>query len=209
MTVTLIIIGLLLLPVLYNLSFPFKRPLLDNYFLPGQTFISKAEGVTQTFIRQDGNKVYCELKFNPNAIGPPEHLHTNLDEHATVIKGTLTIKVGGHISKLNQGDRLCFKRGIYHRMYNETNEVVIVRSEKNDDYVPAEFAYSLAQLYPLMKSDGGLSLKMFAKICVLDELFDSAILGTPPAFFNLIKKIIKPYARLFGVTPYDDKSRPK
>ncbi len=209
MTATLIIVSLLLLPVIYNLAFPFKRPHMDNYFTPGQTFTSKAEGVTQTIIRQDGNKVYVELEFEPLAIGVPEHLHINLDENATIIKGTLTTKVGGQIGKLNEGERIILKKGIYHRMYNETNDVVILRCEKNEDFVPVEFAYSLAQLYPLMKPEGGLTFKMFTKICVLDELFDTVPFGPPPAFFTIMKKTVKPYARLFGVTPYDNKSKPK
>ena len=181
MIATLIIVGLLLLPVIYNLVFPFKKPYMDNYFTPGLSFTSTAEGVTQTVIKQDGNKVYCETKFEAKAIGPPEHLHLSLDESATVVKGTLTTKVGGEIKK----------------------------PEKADDYLPIELAYSLSQLYPLMKPRGGLTLKMFAKICVLDELFDTIVVGPPPPVFKAIKKTAKPYARLFGVTPYDDKSKPK
>lgn len=200
MTVTLIILGLVLLPVFYNLLFPFKRPNMENYFSPGQTFISEAEGITQTVIRQDGNKVYCELSFAPHAIGPPEHLHMSFDECATVVKGTLTTQTDGQVTKLNTGDRVVLKKGVYHRMYNDTNETVVIRSEKEEDYIPVEFSYSLAQLYPLMNPNGGLTFKMFLKICVLDDLFDSIPQGPPPAFFKVIKKIVKPYARLFGVT---------
>ncbi len=209
MIATLIIVGLLLLPVIYNLVFPFKKPYMDNYFTPGLSFTSTAEGVTQTVIKQDGNKVYCETKFEAKAIGPPEHLHLSLDESATVVKGTLTTKVGGEIKKLNAGDRVILPKGIYHRMYNETDNEVVIKPEKADDYLPIELAYSLSQLYPLMKPGGGLTLKMFAKICVLDELFDTIVVGPPPPVFKAIKKTAKPYARLFGVTPYDDKSKPK
>ena len=94
-------------------------------------------------------------------------------------------------------------------MYNETDNEVVIKPEKADDYLPIELAYSLSQLYPLMKPRGGLTLKMFAKICVLDELFDTIVVGPPPPVFKAIKKTAKPYARLFGVTPYDDKSKPK
>lgn len=208
MTAIVIIIGLLLLPVFYNLAFPFKKPYMDNYFTPGQTFMSKAEGVTQTVIKQDGNKVYCDLKFDAKAIGPPEHLHLTLDESATVIKGTLTAKVGGQIKKLNAGDRVILPKGIYHSMYNETDSEVLLKSEQPQDYLPVELAYSLAQLYPLMKPGNEVTLKMIAKISVLDELFDTYIVGPPPLVFKAVKKMIKPYARLFGATPYDDKSRP-
>ncbi len=37
-----IILALLLLPVAYNLLFPFAPPDLDNYFSPGTTFTSTA-----------------------------------------------------------------------------------------------------------------------------------------------------------------------
>ncbi len=209
MMTPLIIIGVLLLPIFYNLLFPFKKPNLENYFSPGQTYTSSAEGITQTVLRQDGNKVYCELKFEPHAIGPPYHMHVNLNEKSSIIKGTLSAKINGQIKHLNPGDRIVLNKGVYHSMYNETNEEVIVRSEKDEDYLPIEFAYSLSQLYPLMKPEGGLSFKMFLKICVLDVLFDSVPFGPPPAFFGIIKKVIKPYARLLGATPYDTKSKPK
>ena len=85
---------------------------------------------------------------------------------------------------------------------------MIIRPEKEEDYLPIELAYSLAQLYPLMKPDGGLTFSMLMKISVLDDLFDTVPLGPPPAFFKVMKKTIQPYARLFGVTPYDSKSKP-
>jgi quercetin dioxygenase-like cupin family protein len=206
--VAFIIIGILLIPVVYNQLFPFKRPDMENYFSPGYVFDSKGEGIIQRVIRQEGRKIYMESRFAPGAAGPPEHLHKNTDESATVIKGTLTTKINGKISRLEPGDRLVFKKGIYHRMYNETNEEVILRSEKEEDFIPVEFAYSLAQLYHLVPGNGKLSVELLAKICVLDEYFDMVPKGPAPALYKLIKKIVKPYARLFGVTPYDSKSRP-
>jgi quercetin dioxygenase-like cupin family protein len=203
-----ILTSILLLPVAYNLLFPFRRPRLDNYFSPGQTFTSEAEGVTQTVIRQEGNRVYSELTFAPHAAGPPEHLHRTLDESLSVVKGTLTTKVGGQVRRAAAGERIVLRKGVYHRLYNETGEEVVLRSVAEEDYIPVELAYSLAQLYPLMKTGGGLSLKMFAKICVLDNAFDTVPAGLPPAFFSILVKAAKPYARLFGVTPYDHRSRP-
>jgi quercetin dioxygenase-like cupin family protein len=131
MTAALILIVLLLVPVLYDLLFPFKRPDLNNYFSPGQTFTSKAEGITQTVIKQEGDKVYGEVKFEPYAAGPPEHLHYTFNESGTVIKGTLSAKMNGQVKKFKAGERLILKRGIYHRIFNETNEEVIFRSESN------------------------------------------------------------------------------
>jgi quercetin dioxygenase-like cupin family protein len=204
----IIIIGILLLPVVYHLLFPFRKLQLENYFSPGYTFYSKGEGVTQTVIKQEGNRIYAETVFEPNAIGPPEHLHENINESATVIKGTLTTKVNGKITRLSAGDRLYFPKGILHKMYNETSEEVILRSEYEEDFIPAELAWSLQQLYPLMSADGKVSMKLFAKICVLDNYFDTVLPGPPPFVFKMVKKMVKPYARLFGVTPYDEKTGP-
>ncbi len=209
MTIALLIIVLLLLPILYDVVIPFKQPDWNHYFSPGQHFTSKAEGITQTVIKQEGNRVYGELRFEPHAAGPPEHLHYTFNESGTVIKGTLSAKINGQITKFNVGKRLMPKRGMYHKLFNETNQEVIFRSERDEDYIPVEFAYSLAQLYPLMGTEGKPGLKMIAKIAVLDNLFDSVLAGPPPIAFKLVTKIIKPYARLLGVTPYDDKSRPK
>jgi hypothetical protein len=51
----LIISGLLLLPIIYDLLFPVPKPDLRNYFQPGETYTSKAEGVTQIVLRQEGD----------------------------------------------------------------------------------------------------------------------------------------------------------
>jgi hypothetical protein len=93
MIVAWLIILLLLLPVLYNLLFPFRKPNLVHYFIPGQTFFSEAEGIRQTIIKQEGDKVYGQLELLPHAAGPPEHLHYAFDESGTVLQGTLSVKI--------------------------------------------------------------------------------------------------------------------
>lgn len=208
MTWFFILIGLFILPVLYNLLFPFKKPNLENYFTPGQVFTNEGEGLTQTILRQEAHKVFTELRLEPGSNGPPEHLHQHIDEKITVVMGTITTIINGQMKVCYAGDRLILDSGIYHRFYNESNAPVVLRAEKEDEYIPVELAYSLAQLYPLMKKRDGLSLKMIAKIAVLDELFDTVPLGPPPAIFKIMKKVVKPYARLFGFTPYDAKSKP-
>ena len=208
MTTVLIITVIILLPYFYNALFPLRPPVLENYFTPGQTFFSKEEGVTQTVIRQDGKKVYCELKFDPYAPGPPGHMHSAFDESGTIVKGTLSTETGTKAREVYEGERVILPKGINHRMYNNTGDTVILRPEKEEDYIPVELAYSLAQLYPVMDSDGKNSLKLIMKISVLDSLFDVIPAGSPPDLFNILKKVIKPYARLFGISPYDAKSKP-
>ena len=141
------------------------------------------------------------MRFAPHAAGPPEHIHERMDESILVASGTLSYKLNGVEGQAGPGSRIHFPAGAYHKMWNATDSEVVLRPEKPEDCVPVEFAYSLDRLYPLMGKNG-LTLKMFAKICVLDELFDSIPAGPPPSVFKVIKKIVKPYARLFGVTPY-------
>jgi hypothetical protein len=152
--------------------------------------------------------VYGQLELLPYAV-PPEHLHYTFDESGTVLQGTLSVKVNGQVMTVSAGERVLLPRGVYHKIFNQTDDPVIFKSDREEDYLPVEFAYALAQLYPMMKSDGKPTAKMIAKIAVLDTLFDSVLLGPPPILFKLLTKNSKPYARLLGVTPYDEKSRPK
>ncbi|CAN5238973.1 hypothetical protein BH23BAC1_BH23BAC1_47370 [soil metagenome] len=207
MTLLLIIFAFLLLPVFYNVLIPFKPPVLDNYFTPGQTFESKGEGIKQTVIRQIGNKVYNELVLGPKALGPPEHIHLSFDESATVNKGTLSVYIDGEVKKVRAGERAKIFKGQEHRFYNETEEEVHISSDKEEDGIPVEFAYCLAQLYPYLKKSNKMSVQILMKIAVLDDMFDTYPKGGVIAFKTL-KKIIKPYARLLGYTPYDEKSKP-
>lgn len=189
---------LLLLPILHDLIFPLRKPDLEHYFSPGDSFSSSAEGITQTIIRSEGGRVYSELRLEPWAAGPPEHMHLGFDECLAVTSGVLTTTADGKIRKIPAGGRLEIPRGVYHRMYNETAEPVVLRSEKEGDYIPVEFAWSLAQLYPLMGRKGGLTLPMFLKLCALDTFFDSFPKGPPPAVLKGVKRLVRPYARLLG-----------
>lgn len=106
MTTVLTILIIILLPVIYNTLVPLKPPRLDGYFKPGQTFSSKMEGVTQTIIKQVGDKVYSEVTLAPGSAGPPEHLHISFDESATITKGTLTVKLNNKVIEMSAGSRI-------------------------------------------------------------------------------------------------------
>lgn len=206
--VILFLAFILLLPILYHFAVPLKPPYLDDYFTPGNMIFSESEGIKQIILEVRGRNVYSELTLLPQAQGPPEHMHKYFDESFVVSKGELTIKLNNEIFKIPKGNRFKIPKGMYHRIYNETDKEVTIRPEHETDFVPLEFTYSLAQLYPLMDSKKDNGLKLLMKLSVLDELFDSIIKGPHPAVIRVVKKILKPYARIFGVTPYDEKSRP-
>jgi quercetin dioxygenase-like cupin family protein len=209
MTIALIILTIILLPVLYNMLVPLKPPRLDGYFKPGQTFSSKMEGVTQTIIKQVGDKVYSEVTLAPGSAGPPEHLHISFDESATITKGTLTVKLNNEVTEMGAGSRISFPKGQYHTFSNKTNSEVVITCDKDSDYIPVSFAYVLAQFYPIMDSASKFKmLHLFFKMSMFGEMFDSYVVEAPVNGQKMIKKILKPYARVLGYKLYDSKSKP-
>ncbi len=209
MATVLIILTIILLPVLYNMLVPLKPPQLDGYFKSGQTFSSKMEGVTQTIIKQVGDKVYSELILAPGSAGPPEHLHISFDESATIAKGTLTVKLNNEVSEIGAGSRINFPKGQYHTFSNKTNSEVVITCDKDSDYIPVSFAYTLAQFYPLMDSSSKLKMvHFFFKMSIFGELFDSYVVDVPINAQKTIKMILRPYARVLGYKHDEIKSKP-
>lgn len=210
MTAILIILSIIFLPVLNNLIFPLELPNLDNYFEPGQTFSSKMEGVTQKIIKQVGDKVYSQVTLAPGSAGPPEHLHFGVDESATIIKGTLTVKLNNEITEMSEGSRVCFTKGLYHNFSNKSNSDVIISCDQDIDYIPVSFAYVLAQFYPIMDSFSKFNmLHLLFKMSMFGDMFDSYVVDAPVKVQKMLKKILKPYARILGYSIYDNKSKPK
>jgi quercetin dioxygenase-like cupin family protein len=209
MTTVLIISIILLLPVIYNMLVPLKPPLLEGYFKPGQTFSSKMEGVTQAIIKQVDDKVYSEVTLAPGSAGPPEHLHISFDESATIIKGTLTVKLNNEIKEMSAGTRISFPKKQYHSFSNTTNSEVVITCDQDSDYIPVSFAYSLAHFYPLMDSSSKLKMVHFLfKMSMFGDLFDSYVVDAPVNAQKKIKTILRPYARVFGYKLYDSQSKP-
>ena len=209
MTTVLIILTIILLPILYNMLVPLKPPRLDGYFKSGQTFSSKMEGVTYTIIKQVGDKVYSEVTLAPGSAGPPEHLHISFDESATITKGTLTVKLNNEVIELGAGSRINFPKGHYHTFSNKTNSEVVITCDKDSDYIPVGFAYTIAQFYPLMDSTSKLKMvHFFFKMSIFGDMFDSYVVDAPINAQKTIKKILKPYARVLGYKLYDNKSKP-
>ncbi len=209
MTTIFIILTILLLPVLYNMLFPLQPPRLDGYFKAGQIFSSNMEGVTQTIIKQNGDKVYSEVTLSPGSAGPPEHLHISFDESATITKGTLTVKLNNEVTEMGAGSRIYFPRGQYHAFSNKTNSDVVLSCDHDSDYLPVSFAYTLSQFYPLMDSRSKFkTIHLIFKMSMFGELFDSYLVEVPIPVQKAIKMIVRPYARVLGYKLYDSNSKP-
>jgi quercetin dioxygenase-like cupin family protein len=209
MTFLLIVLIVLILPVVYDRVYPLQPPYLDNYFVPGQVFSSKMEGLTQKVIRQTGDRVYSEVILAPGSAGPPEHLHLGFNESARVTKGTLTVRLNNESSQVREGNRIYLPKGQYHTFSNPTNDEVILSPEKEDDYLPASFAYALIKFYPILDSTSGVKIvHLLFKASLFGEHFDSYVKEAPLSAQQFLKTVLRPYARVLGYRLYDSRSTP-
>ncbi|MBX7041879.1 MAG: cupin domain-containing protein [Ignavibacteria bacterium] len=64
---------------------------------------------------------YTRIRFTvrPGGFRPVEHLHPSFDESFKVIRGILTVKLDGIMSKVNEGDEVTLPKGIPHTHYND------------------------------------------------------------------------------------------
>ena len=196
MTTALLILGILLIPVLYQAAFPIRLPELVDYFAPGQSYHSEADGVTMHILRQEGERVHCEFRFAPGAGGAAPHRHELFDQSGTVAKGTLVVRADKQLLRIPAGGRLELPRGTTHLLSNHGTGEVLLRCEGAQDALPVGYVYGLTKRYPFARK-GTLNLRKHAMACVLEQQFDSYPAGWSPTFIRFLRKLGKPYARFW------------
>jgi quercetin dioxygenase-like cupin family protein len=77
----------------------------------------------------DGEFVRLEVAVEPNAIGPPEHLHPTQEEYFRVLSGTLSGRVDGKAIRMEQGEELTVWSGTPHGWWNDDDEELRVLIE--------------------------------------------------------------------------------
>lgn len=195
MITALLMLGILLLPVLYQAVIPLRIPELKDYFTPGQSYQSEAYGVTMHILRQEGERVHCEFRFAPGAGGAAAHRHEEFEQSGTVAKGTLVVRADKQLLRIPAGGRLELPRGTTHLLSNHGTGEVLLRCEGAQDALPVGYVYGLTKRYPFTRK-GTLNLGKHAMACVLEQHFDSYPAGWSPAFIRIMRKLGKPYARI-------------
>lgn len=205
----LIIVGYFAIGIiLHYYIFPEKKPDLANYFQSGDKFHSKSEGFDQHILWQKDGWVRISLVIEPKGFGPPEHIHTNLDETFTVKEGALSILVNGEKKILQKGESLTVKSGTRHKPFNETNAPVIVESTEDEKSLPVEFAYHLSQLYPFVDSLGEnpSAFAMIMQLSVYGDEMDAYLADAGPIpVQKAMRFLLAPTARLLGYKNYYEK----
>jgi mannose-6-phosphate isomerase-like protein (cupin superfamily) len=185
--------------IIFNHLFPSKKPNYLNYFKTKTEFSSKGEGLTNEVKKVENNLAYLKVTIKPMAEGPPEHIHNTFDEFFTVEKGTLSLKINGQIKKLKSCESIKIPKGTAHKPFNETGEIVILNDSTNSSStMPCEFAYGLAQLYPVMDKYGEKSPKVLLKLAALGNDFDTWAPDAPIPAQKLIRWLLGPSARLLN-----------
>lgn len=192
--------------------FPEQKPDLTNYFQSGDRFHSDSEGFDQNILWQKDGWVRLSLVIQPKGFGPPEHLHTNLDETFTVKEGVLSILVNGAKKTLRKGESLTVIRGTPHKPFNETDSPVIVESSDDEKSLPVEFAYHLSQLYPFVDSLGEKpsAFSLIMQLSVYGNEMDAYLADGGPIFVQkALRCLLAPTARLLSYKNYYEEYRIK
>jgi quercetin dioxygenase-like cupin family protein len=158
--------------------------------------ITSGNGEKLTYVRfvEDGQGGYLEVEneVGPKS-GPPMHVHWKQDEALTVKEGRIGTQIMGEEPKFyGPGDTIIFKRGQYHRFWNDGETTL-----KCTGWVkPAlNFEYFLTNIYESTARNGGHKPDDYDAAFLLTRYkteFDMAVI---PKF---VKKVIFPVTLFFG-----------
>ena len=194
----------------HYIIFPEDQPDIYTYFQPGDHFVSEWEGIEQTVVRREGDRLFIDLLIRPHSPGPPEHIHTDFEEVFEVTSGTLSILVNGEKYILHPGEPITIPPGTPHKPFNETDSVGIVSSETLS--LPLDFAVYLSQVYGYLDASPendempGVMLQM----SLFNQHFDSWLADGPPiAIQKTMGFLVRPLARLVGYKNYYPEYSPR
>lgn len=80
----------------------------------------------ETALETGGSYTKIRFTIKPGGFRPVEHLHPSFDESFKVIKGILTVKLDGTMSKVTEGDEVTLPKGVPHTHYNDEKSELIM-----------------------------------------------------------------------------------
>lgn len=186
--------------ILFNHIFPPTPPDLNHYFTQNKLFISKMEALQMEIKKVENGWVYSRAILQAHAAGPPEHYHEHFDETFIVEKGTASFLVNGEKILLQEGESITIPKGVPHKPFNETAEVLILNDVSNQHpSIPATFAYGLTNIYSAIDKIGNpkspLNLLVLA---AQGNEFDTWAVGIPLVAQKMLRWLLGPTARLLG-----------
>lgn len=186
--------------ILFNHLFKPKLPNFKHYFTPNQVFTSKTEALQMVIKKYENGWVYSRAELQAFAAGPPEHFHEHFDETFMVEKGTASFLVNGEKIVLQAGESITIPRGVAHKPFNESAEVLILNDVSNQHpSIPAAFAYGLTNIYSAMdKIDNPRSPLNLLALAAQGNEFDTWAAGIPLWVQKMLRWVLGPTARMLG-----------
>lgn len=184
--------------IVHNLVLPERVPPPEAYLAVGTRLDSVQEGFRQVITRMEDGRIWTRMVLEPNAAGPPEHVHSGFGEFFQVTEGTLSVLYNGEVRELGPGDELDIPPGTRHKPFNTTDQPVVVEGEKG--FLPAEFGLFLLQAYAFFDADPANSSppRAISQMSLFSPRYDSWLAGPPIALQRLLFGMIAPTARLLG-----------
>jgi mannose-6-phosphate isomerase-like protein (cupin superfamily) len=197
--------------LLDRVIFPEGEPGAEYYPPEGHTFVSRTEGFRQTIAKRENGLTWLELVLEPNAAGPPEHIHTGFAEKFIVAEGTLSLMVNGEKKTLRPGETLMVPPGTPHKPFNESNAPAVVKGPFDPEYaLPDQFTVFLTQAYGFFDESEANSRppKALLQMSRFSPKYDSWLAGPPVFLQKALYFVIGPTARLLGYRTYYEKYKP-
>jgi len=150
---------------------------------------------TATFIKtsEETNGEYSLVEIQLyKSDGPPLHFHKSFSEKFEVIEGILYLQIGKEKKILKSGEAITVPKGVHHKFYNISNDLVKFNITFQPGYVGMEnfikIIYSLAQDGLTDKKGKPTSFAHLATILVMSD-------SNAPGMLSLLSPIIRMVAK--------------
>jgi quercetin dioxygenase-like cupin family protein len=143
-----------------------------------------------------------EATYQPHSAEPVMHYHPLQEEDFTVLEGELTVNVKGVLTVLKCGDSLHIAPGVWHAMWNNTNNKTVV----NWQVRPAMDTEHLLETAAGLATDGKVNKKgmpPILQVALMANKYSKVFRLSKPAFAvqKIVFKVLSPIARLAGLHP--------
>jgi mannose-6-phosphate isomerase-like protein (cupin superfamily) len=107
----------------------------------GDVITDPVHGETVRFLEvgSDTSVTRFELTAEPQASGPPAHIHPKSYERFVVVSGAVWLKSGREDRPVEAGEKVTVPPGSSHTWHNHTNDLAVVLVEIDPGYGAARF----------------------------------------------------------------------
>lgn len=171
----------------------------------GDVIHNPVQGETMRFLNIGDNGadpvLRVEMTVQPQASGPPPHIHPGATETFSVRTGAIRLRAGGDDRVVSAGEAVAVEPGTRHTFYNHTDQTAVVVTEWDPALSMARF---LDKWFELARS-GQFNKKGMPPLLQVAVLFDAyleaiALPGIPLELQRPLGRVVSRLGRLRGYT---------